>query len=69
MSRLVGEWGTVGSVSDDTVGFVANRFSTKLVYATVPYMTAGGGDPAEGDPAFLHYDSEGQPAYAVVWTG
>lgn len=67
MTQLVGEWATVKALSDGLVDLVVDRFSTKLVYASVAYTTAGGGDPAAGDVAFLHYDSSGQPAYAVVW--
>lgn len=66
MTVLTGEWGTVRNIGD-TAEFIADRFSTKLIYATVPFLVAGGGDPANGDTAFLHFDSTGQPAYAVIW--
>lgn len=60
------EAATVHGVNGGEISVVVLAFSHELVYATVPFIKKTSGDPASGDPAALHSDSEGNPIYAVV---
>lgn len=55
---------------NDEIGIIVPDWDNGIRnWGPVPYVLGGDGTgtPANGDRAFLHVDSDGQPAYAVVW--
>jgi hypothetical protein len=59
-----------GPNGDDEIGIIVPAWDQGIRdWGPVPYILGGTGvrDPENGDDAFLHVDSDGQPAYAVVW--
>lgn len=56
----------VASVAGSEVRLTVKSFSNDLVFAVVPFIKKGTGEPSAGDPAVLHSDSDGHPIYAVV---
>lgn len=62
-----GAWGEVIRRDGDSV-YVDLDDDADRAYGPVPYLLLAGsaGDPAPGDPCFLHLDTDGEPAYAVV---
>lgn len=60
------EAASVHAAAGDQVTVTVALFSRELVYATVPFIKKSSGDPAAGDAAVLHSDSNGNPIYAVV---
>lgn len=39
----------------------------KFTFGPVRYVIAGGTGDIDDSPAFLHFDDQDQPAYAVIW--
>lgn len=62
-----GAWGEI--VDHDSGDVTIDLFDDAArAWGPIPFLLASGtGPPVSGDRAFLHLDTDGEPAYAVVW--
>jgi hypothetical protein len=60
-----GLWGTVAIVTGSTVTVACEGFDNGLhAFGPVAHI---GASPSPGSRAFLHFDSQAQPAYAAIF--